>query len=625
MTVDAPVDAAWLKAAGTSPTAVRAHYDLSDRFFSTWLGEQLVYSCAWWSGDEADDLATAQTRKLDHFAVQGRLAGARVLDIGCGWGALLDRAVTHHGAAGGVGLTLSPAQARRARDRAVPGVEYRVESWVDHRPTSTYDAITCIEATEHLASDRLDEDAKVEVYRSFFETCRDWLRDRGRLCLQLICLDDVSHRQTRPGLGAVSELFRTQIFPESMPAALSELVLGWETWFRLVDFLEHSDHYRRTFRAWHRQAAADRATMIDAVGEATTRTFFRYFAAGEACFRLREHALYRVVLEARDRPKRWATRVVPSALAPHGSMQVSGESGASSGTSSGASPGAVQAHYDVADDFFRLWLGPRMSYTSGWWDGVDDEMSDAEVRKLDRFADLVLPGGTGRVLDVGCGWAWAIRRLAERRPEGGELGGTGLTLSRAQVDHAARHPVPGFDVRLEAWEDHRPTAPYDAIVSFGALEHFARDGADGAARVAAYRRFFARCAAWLVEGGRLGLEAITYDDAPDTASRLGRGPLGDAVLEIFPESGCPHLRDLVLGFEPWFQVEVLRADAADFARTCRAWSLRLRRHDAEATRLIGPTEVRRWRRYLAASEVQFRDGTITNVRLVLRRRERARH
>ena len=58
----------------------------------------------------------------------------------------------------------------------MPGVQYLVESWVDHDLTAAYDAITCIEATEHLASDRLDADAKVEVYRAFFERCAGWLR-----------------------------------------------------------------------------------------------------------------------------------------------------------------------------------------------------------------------------------------------------------------------------------------------------------------------------------------------------------------------------------------------------------------------------------------------------------------
>jgi cyclopropane-fatty-acyl-phospholipid synthase len=162
--------------------------------------------------------------------------------------------------------------------------------------------------------------------------------------------------------------------------------------------------------------------------------------------------------------------------------------------------------------------------------------------------------------------------------------------------------------------------PYDAITSFGAFEHFARDGTTGPERIATYRAFFARCSAWLVPGARLGLETIAHDDAPDTAAPAGRGPLGESVLELFPESICPHLSEIVLGFEPWFEVELLRSYAGDFARTFRQWQLRLRAAEARAAQAADPATVRRFRRYLAASEWQFRDGTLTNYRIVLHRR-----
>jgi cyclopropane-fatty-acyl-phospholipid synthase len=233
----------------------------------------------------------------------------------------------------------------------------------------------------------------------------------------------------------------------------------------------------------------------------------------------------------------------------------------------------------------------------------------------------VLGGRGGRVLDVGCGWGGALRRLADAH---GVRDCVGLTLSPAQQRLLAENPVPGAEIRVEDWADHTPRQLYDAILSFGAFEHFARDGMTGPQRVACYRRFFASCYEWLRPGGRVGLETIALDDAPDTAAPLGRGPLGDAVLELYPESLCPHLSEVVLGFEPWFEVEVLRSDAADFARTFRAWHRALREHEDLATAAAGPAVVRTFRRYHAASEVQFRDGTITNLRFVLHRRAEVR-
>ena len=122
-----------LRAAGTSAAAIQGHYDLSDEFFALWLGDDLTYSCALWDDTDTEDtLERAQQRKLDHFATRLRVAGADVLDVGCGWGGLLDRFTSVHGAASGVGLTLSPAQQQFAKGRTVPRSEFRVESWVDH-------------------------------------------------------------------------------------------------------------------------------------------------------------------------------------------------------------------------------------------------------------------------------------------------------------------------------------------------------------------------------------------------------------------------------------------------------------------------------------------------------------
>jgi cyclopropane-fatty-acyl-phospholipid synthase len=623
-------EAASLRSAGTSPAAIAHHYDLSNEFFSLWLGNHLVYSCAFWdTADPRDSLDTAQQRKLDYFATELGVRARRVLDIGCGWGGLLDRFVHSHGAVGGVGLTLSHAQARFAQDRRVPGVDFRVESWVDHLPDEPYDAISCIEATEHLASDQLTADEKVDVYRAFFARCAGWLHDGGRLGLQLICLDNVGHDGSRPGRGSASELIRLDIFPESMPASLSELVLGWETHFELKRFLEHHDHYQRTFRAWGLAYRAGRARATALVGDATARTFAKYFAVGDTFFRLREDSLYRVILEKRPKPKVWTRLLQPSDVPVRPSVTALDRDRQSVGVADhlaadGASRTAVEYHYDISNEFYALWLGPTMMYSSGMWASQEPdhrELDSALYRKIDFFAAHVLSAPGAEVLDVGCGWGGNLRRLIETHHVGRAVG---LTLSAAQHEFLVAAPIRETDIRLESWTDHHPVRPYDAIVSYGAFEHFARDGTTSIDRIRAYRRFFGCCFDWLNAGGRLALETIAHDGAPDTETPLGRGPLGDFVLEIYPESICPHLCEIVLGFEPYFEIEVLRSDAADFARTCRLWHVALRAHETEAAMQVGAELVRRFRRYLASSEMQFRTRTITNYRFVLHRRPTVR-
>lgn len=610
---------------GASGRAIGRHYDLPEDFFRLWLGDDLVYSCALWEADEGPEkLASAQARKIDFFADRLDVGGAHVLDVGCGWGGLLDRLVRVHGARGGVGITMSRSQAEYAARRGVPDAEFRLQSWVDHEPERPYDVIACIEATEHFASDQLAPDEKVEVYREFFARAASWLLPGGRLGLQLICLDNAGPATSHTP-GPFTDLIRDHIFPESMSASLSELVLGWETHFRLEEFHDHPDHYRRTFRAWATAYRRSEQRTEQLVGAATARTFARYLAGGEALFRLRGQTLHRVILSRRPEPKVWAVTVRPSDLAVP--QPDPADLGADPGTGPttdaslrGASREAVRAHYDVSDDFYRLWLGPSMMYSSAMWSpGEDITGLDAALdRKLDFFAGQVLRAPRDRrVLDVGCGWGGTLRHLVDAH---GVADSVGLTLSDAQGAYLAHHPVPGAEIRVEDWNDHQPTRPYDAILSFGAFEHFARDGTTGPQRIAAYRRFFATCWRWLTPDGRLGLETIGHDDAPDTDAPLGRGPLGDFVLQLYPESLCPHLGEIVLGFEPWFELEVLRSDADDFARTSRAWLVALRDHHEEAVGLVGETVARSFARYLAASEIQFRTGVVTNYRLVLHRR-----
>ena len=125
-----------------------------------------------------------------------------MLDVGCGWGGAADRLQTVHGAAAVVGLTPSPGQAALAASRVGAGVTIREESWSDHEPDAPYDAIVCIEASEHFARDGLAVEDKVAAYRAFFGRAASWLRPGGRLGLQAICLDNAGHQESLSGGGA---------------------------------------------------------------------------------------------------------------------------------------------------------------------------------------------------------------------------------------------------------------------------------------------------------------------------------------------------------------------------------------------------------------------------------------
>ena len=119
--------------AGASVVAIQAHYYVGDDFYRLWLDPTMIYSAALWDGpDDTRDLAWAQSNKVDfHLRNVGAPPARRILDIGCGWGALLRRAI-EIGCETAVGLTLSAAQAKHIQGLDVAGLEARLENWQDH-------------------------------------------------------------------------------------------------------------------------------------------------------------------------------------------------------------------------------------------------------------------------------------------------------------------------------------------------------------------------------------------------------------------------------------------------------------------------------------------------------------
>lgn len=279
----------------------------------------------------------------------------------------------------------------------------------------------------------------------------------------------------------------------------------------------------------------------------------------------------------------------------------------------GASAEAVEFHYDLSNEFYALWLDPTLTYSCALWE-PGDTLERAQLRKLDWVIDAAGVGAGDRVLDVGCGWGSLMTRMVRER---GVDRAVGLTLSRAQADWIAASCGDPCEVRLEDWRDHQPEAPYDAVVSVGAMEHFMRFGRPRAEKVEAYRDFFRRCHDTTVPGAGMGLQTIAKGNVPLDSQTLE--DLMFIVGDVFPESDVPRLAEIAHAAEKLFEVVAVRNDRRDYARTCAEWLERLRARRAEATELVGEDVVEKYVRFLQASIRQFESGATVLLRMSLRR------
>jgi cyclopropane-fatty-acyl-phospholipid synthase len=266
---------------------------------------------------------------------------------------------------------------------------------------------------------------------------------------------------------------------------------------------------------------------------------------------------------------------------------------------------AVQAHYDLSDDFFRLFLDPSLTYSCARFETPDMSLTDAQLAKIDTtLAKCELRPGQ-RLLDIGCGWGATALRAQERH--GVDV--VGLTLSRNQYlhNHARSAGRPGLGFRLEGWETFNE--PVDRIVSIGAFEHFGRDK---------YPAFFARCRALLPEDGVLLLHTIT----------LGRPSKAFAFLrfvhflstKIFPGGDVPTPERVIeaarTGGLEVVHVEGLRPH---YVRTVECWIANLTANEKRAVELVGEETYRTYMKYLTGCASFFRSGEAGVFQFKLRR------
>ncbi|AQV95206.1 cyclopropane-fatty-acyl-phospholipid synthase [Cupriavidus necator] len=266
--------------------SIQYHYDVSNDFYQLWLDPNMVYSCAYFEhGDE--DLATAQLKKIDHILTKIRLQpNQTLLDIGCGWGALVLRAAQKFGARC-VGITLSQNQFDLATERVrAAGLSDRIEIRLqDYRDTAgTFDRITSVGMFEHVGKDNLP---------GYFSRIRELLADDGYVMNHGITSPDPDNGAT-PMDGA--EFMDRYVFPQGelphIGLVLRTLQQGGLEAFD-VELLRR--HYAQTLHHWADNFEARRDTIRSLVGEKKYRIWRVYLAGCAHAFETEKMAIYQVV------------------------------------------------------------------------------------------------------------------------------------------------------------------------------------------------------------------------------------------------------------------------------------------------------------------------------------------
>ena len=266
----------------------------------------------------------------------------------------------------------------------------------------------------------------------------------------------------------------------------------------------------------------------------------------------------------------------------------------------------IGAHYDLGNDFYRLFLDETMTYSSAVFERPDQTLADAQRAKYRRIAERAGLAAGMDVLEIGSGWGGFALYAA------GEIGCrvTSITISQAQHDLArARVREAGLehlaDIQLRDYRDVRGT--FDAVVSIEMLE------AVGAEYFTTYFEAIDRV---LVPGGRVSLQVITFPDVAYEPQRRGANWI---QTYIFPGGLCPSVAEIERSLHG---TRLLLREAADigpsYVRTLREWRTSFMGR-LDEVRALGFDErfIRMWEYYLALSEAGFATGLVQDQQIAL--------
>ena len=266
---------------------------------------------------------------------------------------------------------------------------------------------------------------------------------------------------------------------------------------------------------------------------------------------------------------------------------------------------AIRYHYDVSNDFYRIWLDENMVYSCAYFENGDEDLGAAQLKKIDHILTKIRlqPGQT--LLDVGCGWGALVIRAAQKF--GAKC--VGVTLSQNQFDLAQERVKQAgladrVEIRLEDYRDVHGT--YDCITSVGMFEHV------GEKHLAEY---FDKLCSLLADDGIVMNHGITTTDPDNGETAFGGGEFIEQY--VFPHGELAHI-GTVLNAMQRGGLEVLDVEnlRRHYTKTCGIWAENFEDRAARIRTLVDDRRFRIWRVYLAGCAYAFTQDWVSLYQVV---------
>lgn len=261
----------------------------------------------------------------------------------------------------------------------------------------------------------------------------------------------------------------------------------------------------------------------------------------------------------------------------------------------------VQDHYDIGNDFYKLWLDDTMTYSCAYFEKPDDTLKQAQLNKVHHILKKLNPQPGKTLVDIGCGWGTLMLTASQEY----HLKVTGITLSEEQYEYVVQKIkdlklTDCAEVKLVDYREIKDQK-WDYVVSVGMFEHVGHEDLS---------EYFRDVAQMLVDGGTALIHGIT---------RQGSGALNAWIDKwIFPGGYIPGLTENIDNIlNAGLQLSDMEMLRRHYQRTLEIWEQNFQAHRAEVTQMMDERFSRMWELYLQACAASFASGNIDVVQYLI--------